>query len=408
MIQLEYTVKPGDTLYSIAQRFNTTISAILNINPQITNPALIMPGQKILIPDGASMKYTIQPNDTLYTIAQRFNITLNQLLAANPQITNPALIYPGQVINIPSANEIVNPLQPYTYEVMSRDINQLKQRYTFLQSTSIGNSVLGKSIPAIRLGRGNKQVHYNASIHSLEWITTPLLMKFIETYCQYYVSGRLLMGYDIRQLYDTVSIWIVPMINPDGVNLVLNGLTPDNPFYNQLIRWNNGSTDFSRTWNANIRGVDLNHNFPAGWEIYKANEPNIGIFGPGPTRYAGPAPLSEPESKALYDFTLANNFQLILAYHSQGQVIYWNYKNLAPPISRVIVNEFSKVSGYTPIGTLTGPAAESGYKDWFILHYRRPGFTVEVGRGVKPVPVSQFPTIWRNNIGILLLAAVVV
>jgi len=104
-----YTVRPGDTLFFIAQRFGTTVDAILAINPQITNPSAIFPGQVICVPTAPppgvcppnTFAYTVQPGDTLFFIAQRFGTTVNAILAVNPQITNPSLIFPGQVICIP-------------------------------------------------------------------------------------------------------------------------------------------------------------------------------------------------------------------------------------------------------------------------------------------------------------------
>ncbi|WP_324717209.1 LysM peptidoglycan-binding domain-containing protein [Carboxydochorda subterranea] len=109
-----YTVQPGDTLFFIAQRFGTTVNAILALNPQITNPSLIFPGQVLCVPSAApppppitcppgTTPYTVQPGDTLFFIAQRFGTTVSAILAANPQITNPSLIFPGQVLCVPSA-----------------------------------------------------------------------------------------------------------------------------------------------------------------------------------------------------------------------------------------------------------------------------------------------------------------
>jgi len=198
----------------------------------------------------------------------------------------------------------------------------------------------------------------------------------------------------------------MPMVNPDGVDLVLNGLQRDNPFYDQLIEWNNQSTDFSRTWQANIRGVDLNHNYDALWERYKEIAEREGYNRPGPTRYPGPFPESEPESKAVADFTRSHNFRLVLAYHSQGEVIFWNFENLAPPEARSIGELFARLSGYR-LEELYGLASYAGYKDWFIQQYRRPGYTIEVGMGTNPLPISQFDEIYRDNIQILLAAALV-
>jgi g-D-glutamyl-meso-diaminopimelate peptidase len=349
--------------------------------------------------------YTIRPGDTVYNIARRYYTTINRILTANPGIT-PANLSIGQRIIVPYGMDVVDTNINYTYEIMERDIQGLKARYPFIQTGTAGNSVLGKNLYYIKLGNGPNQIFYNGSHHGLEWITSVLLMKFVENFSKAYADGTSLAGYNVREIWNSSTIYIIPMVNPDGVNLVLDGLQRDNPFYSDLIRWNDGSTDFSRVWQANIRGVDLNHNYDASWELSKQAEATYGITGPGPTRFSGPYPESEPESKAVADFTRSHNFRLVLAYHSQGEVIYWTYLNLTPAESQRIVQLFAQVSGYVPSQTY-GIVSYAGYKDWFIKAYRRPGFTIEVGRGTNPLPISQFNKIYNDNIGILLLAAVV-
>jgi peptidoglycan endopeptidase LytE len=93
-----YAVK-GDTLRKIAAKFNTSVDAILKLNPQITNPNLIYVGQAITVPAAAS-NYTVQRGDTLRVIANKFGTTVNALLALNPKITNPNVIYVGQMIRV--------------------------------------------------------------------------------------------------------------------------------------------------------------------------------------------------------------------------------------------------------------------------------------------------------------------
>jgi tyrosinase len=96
-----YVVVPGDTLSGIAGRFALQLGALEAANPQITDPDLIFPGQVVTIPSD-TVVYTVQPGDTLSGIAGKFpGVTLSALEAANPQITNPNLIVPGQVIRIP-------------------------------------------------------------------------------------------------------------------------------------------------------------------------------------------------------------------------------------------------------------------------------------------------------------------
>jgi g-D-glutamyl-meso-diaminopimelate peptidase len=346
--------------------------------------------------------YTIRRGDTLYNIARRYYTTVNAVLTANPGI-NPLNLRVGQNIVVPYGIDVVFTDIDYTYEIMERDIQGLKARYPFIQVGVAGTSVLGKNLYYIRLGTGPNEVFYNGSHHAIEWITTPLLMKFIENFSRAYSTGSRIRGYNVRDIWNRSSIYIMPMVNPDGVDLVLEGLQRGNPFYDQLLRWNNTGLPFSQVWKANIRGVDLNRNYPASWEDAKAQEPSLGVYGPGPQRYGGPSPLSEPETQTVVNFTRQHNFRLVIAYHTQGRVIYWLYKGIIPPGALEIAQQFAVASGYE-VSDVPYEAAYAGYKDWFVEEYRRPGYTIEAGIGRNPLPIAQFNSIYDDNEEIMLLA----
>ena len=116
-------------------------------------------------------------------------------------------------------------------------------------------------------------------------------------------------------------------------------------------------------------------------------------------------PLTEPESIAIYNFTLAHNFELTISFHTQGQEIYWNFQNLALESARIIGENFAKVSGYL-LTEVPYNSSFAGYKDWFIQDYNRPGYTIEAGLGENPLPITQFDEIYKNNLGILILGAI--
>lgn len=297
----------------------------------------------------------------------------------------------------------IGPDTRYTYDILVKDIRELRAGYPFLETGAAGHSVLGRRLYYLRLGEGPMEVFYNAAHHSLEWITAPLCMKFAENFLKAYSTGTDLRGYDIRKLWKRASIYIMPMVNPDGVNLVLNSLTQEHPHYNQILLWNRTGKPVSQVWNSNIRGVDLNRNYPAAWEKGKAQEKQLEVYGPGPTRYGGPAPLSEPETQAVVNFTRQHNFQRVIALHSQGRVIYWTYQNMTPSESLAIARAFSEASGYEA-AMVPDEAAFAGYKDWFIQEYQKPGFTLEVGLGRNPLPITQFEGIYEEIEEILLLA----
>ncbi len=350
-------------------------------------------------------EYYIESGDTIYDLAQKYYTTVNAIITANPGI-DPENLSIGQKIIIPYGIDVVFTDIDYTYEIMERDIKGLKARYPFLETGSIGKSVLGRELYYIRIGNGPNKISYNGAHHALEWITTPLLMKFIENYSKAYSKGTKIRGYDPQEIWKKSSIYIVPMVNPDGVDLVLNGLKRDNPYYDDLLLWNNTGKPFSEVWKANIRGVDLNLNYPANWEFAKELEPIFNVYGPAPVRYAGPAPLSEPESRAMVDFTKKHNFNLVIAYHTQGRVIYWKFFDIVPPDAERIGELFSTVTGYRLAETLPEDSY-AGYKDWFIKDFNKPGYTFEAGIGKNPLPIAQFPTIYSNNEEAMLLAPLV-
>lgn len=295
----------------------------------------------------------------------------------------------------------------YTYQKLQSDIQQLRVTYPFLEIGSIGYSVLGRQIPYIRIGSGQKEVFYNASFHANEWITTPVLMRFIEDYAAQYALDGELNGYKARELYNAVSLFVVPMVNPDGVDLVTGGLqTVDNPYKNaQEIAKSFPDIPFPNGWKANIDGVDLNLQFPAGWAQAKEIKYAQGFNKPAPRDFVGDGPLVAREALAVYNFTLIHNFRLIIAYHTQGQEIYWKFLNYTPTMAEFIGQQFSRASGYE-LADVPYESGFAGYKDWFIQNYNRPGYTIEAGIGENPLPIEQFSEIYRDNFGILVLGLV--
>lgn len=349
--------------------------------------------------------YVVKPNDTLYDISNKFGVNLNRIIIANPSL-NPNNIYPGMTIIIP-LNNIVNPIINYSSFILERDIKNLKTIYPFLTVGSIGNSVMGKNIFYLKLGIGYKKIFYSASFHANEWITTPLLMKFVEDFSLAYTTNSYIYGYNARELYNNVSLYIVPMVNPDGVDLVTNNIDKNSAYYNNAKTISNNYSDipFPDGWKANIEGVDLNLQFPVGWQQAKEIKYSQGFTSPSPRDFVGYGPLTAPESLAVYNFTLQNNFDLILAYHTQGQEIYWQFQNYAPYNAYSIGKAFSFVSGYT-LADVPYTSSFAGYKDWFLQQYRKPGYTIEAGLGENPLPISQFYEIYNDNLGILILGMV--
>ncbi len=299
-----------------------------------------------------------------------------------------------------------NNLHPYTYNKLIEDIEKIKKDYPNTEIGTIGKSVWGKKLYYIRLGKGRLKLMYSGAHHGMEWITSAMLMKFASAFLESEAHGTALGGFNTAVLSGRASLYIVPMLNPDGVRLSALGIPNRLSLIEKqrLLRMN-GSQDFGK-WQANANGVDLNHNYDAMWQKSKDMEKEYGIYSPGATRFSGTAPESEPESRAMADFTRKHGFDLTIAFHSQGKVIYHGFLGKNPPRSQNIANAFTKISPYQ-LDTTEGIASYGGYKDWFVDKFNRPGFTVEVGTGQNPLPISQLPLIYKETLPIMLGAMTV-
>ena len=345
--------------------------------------------------------HRIVRGDTLWQISQTYNTSVNSILTANPNI-NPENLRIGSNIVVPLGFSVVATNVPYTYQLITFILEGLEVRYPFLSGGTIGKSVMGKNIPFVKIGNGQTELFYNASHHANEWLTTPVLLKFLEEYSENYSTGGEIFNTSARELYNKASLYIVPVVNPDGIDLV-NGVVPSGKFLTQAqtLAGNYPNIPYPNGWKANINGVDLNLQYPANWERAKEIKFSQGFTLPGPRDFVGTAPLTEPEARAVYNFTRNHDFKLTLSYHSQGEIIYWKYLDYEPESSRRIAEFFGEVSGYA-VEETPYSSGFAGYKDWFIETYNRPGYTIEIGIGMSPLPLSQFPGIYKDNIGILV------
>lgn len=295
---------------------------------------------------------------------------------------------------------------PMTSQLCNQIIAELVRTYPFCRSEELAQTAYDRPIRTLVIGNGPRKVLYTAAHHANEWITTPVILKFVEDFAQTLTDGGSIFGVDARELADAATIYTVPMVNPDGVDLVTGEISPNRISYQtaQAIAANYPEIPFPSGWKANLLGVDLNLNYPAGWLQAREIKFSQGFISPAPRDYVGRAPLNQLETRALAGYTQAIDPALVLAYHSQGEVIYWQFDNIFVPEARELADIFSALSGYAVEDTPYN-SAFAGYKDWFIKFFRRPGYTIEVGAGENPLPLSQFDTIYRDNLGILVAAA---
>ena len=176
----------------------------------------------------------------------------------------------------------------------------------------------------------------------------------------------------VYELYHNAMVYLVPLVNPDGADLAAGVCAPGSPEYRAAadIAAQYPDIPFPSGWKANLRGVDLNLNYPARWEAARRIKKAQGVSTPAPRDFAGFSPLDQPETAALAAFTRCIHPELMLALHTQGSVIY-------------------------PVEPVPPESANAGFKDWFLQVFKRPAFTIEAGLGENPLPTSQLPEITR-------------
>ncbi len=295
---------------------------------------------------------------------------------------------------------------PMTYEVCERSIRELAKTYPAIKTRVLTETAFGRSVQALELGTGRRRVLYTAAHHANEWITAPVLLKFAEELAGAAASGGEIRGVSARFVLETARICLVPMVNPDGVDLVTGGIREGTQPYvlAEKIARDFPDVPFPAGWKANLMGVDLNLQYPAGWLRAREIKFSQGYTRPAPRDYVGRAPLGQPEARALARYTWEVDPALVLALHTQGREIYWQFQDIPVPGARELGEEFARVSGYA-LAEVPAASGFAGYKDWFIQDFRRPGFTIECGLGENPLPLSQFAEIYRDNLGIFIAGA---
>lgn len=292
--------------------------------------------------------------------------------------------------------------QPVDYGTVQGLCAALRGRYNILHPAVVGRSVLGREIPALVLsdGAADQRVLMAAAFHGQEWLTSLCALRLCEELCAAQRARVSLCGVPVHRALRGRQIWFIPLINPDGVEIARYGSDAAGPYAPSAAA---AGADIPGMWQTNARGVDINHNFNAGWEQMQALAQKNGKILPGSRYYSGPTPESEPETRALADLCRGRDFRHVVALHSQGEEIYWSYGEHTPSHSRMMARVLSAASGYV-MAEPAEPASHGGFKDWFIDCFHRPGFTLELGRGRNPLPLAEFEAIYGKAREMLALS----
>ena len=288
--------------------------------------------------------------------------------------------------------DTVAPTNMYSYEQLCRDIAALQSAYPDQVSTAVaGKSELGREIPVLRIGNEEARYHVllQGAVHGREHLTAWLLMAMADYWLDHGLLG-----------YGDVCYHIIPMSNPDGVAVSQSGTLNENQqaIYRrdrELGYTTLDEEEYAVQWKANGTGVDINRNFPAGWEMLDDRTE------PSAQRYRGGEPFSSAEARALRDYTLRYSFDVTISYHATGSVIYYEYGDKQPvnSDSASLARAVKEVSGYGLEGS--GGVDGAGYKDWVIDALEIPSLTIEVGCQEAALAEREIYSIFARNYRVL-------
>lgn len=232
------------------------------------------------------------------------------------------------------------------YALMMRYIEVFSKRYSFIGITNLGRSLMGREIPVITLGKGKPSFLYVGAHGGGEWLTSIILLKFINEYCELYKNKSRIYNTTLDYLYTNKTIYVVPMLNPDGVDYRINGVTEENILYDRLLKMNRQSGDFS-SWQANGRGVELALNYNCDFKERKKIEAENEIFDGSSSGYGGTSPESEPEVGALCNFLRFNDsIKGVMSLYRGDEEIRYSKGELITKRSLSVARSMSRMSGY--------------------------------------------------------------
>ena len=301
-------------------------------------------------------------------------------------------------VNYPAwAEYVVNPYQAYSYETLQNDAKRLQAMYPeLIQTSTIGQSVEGRELTLIEFGRGPHRIFVCGTHHAREYICTTYLMYAIDRYAYAYRTDSMWGKYSPKEILDNITFCIVPMVNPDGVNLVQNGVwATQSPYEVADMKIYEGAKYGYSAWKANIHGVDLNWNYNQDWMLSRNRNPR------GSVGFNGDYPYSESETIAVSDYVDNHPFDAYLSFHTQGKIFYWGEDSQNPTGINQLLKQDTGFGEITDSGS--GPGGS--FFDYVYRKFHKPTITVELCPfiGNFPYPDSDFDTVWQPAKNILLL-----
>lgn len=280
----------------------------------------------------------------------------------------------------------------WDHQAVAAAVQALSQQYPTATVGVLTRSILGNDIPIITLGKGKRAVLYVGAHRGTDSITSGVLLDFTADLLRQHQRGATVFEYPMQYLLEERKFYIVPMLNPDGADYVAHGISVENPLYERVMRMQ--GSDAPGAWQANARGVDLHHNYDAGFAAFRKRQGGAeGAFA----GFGGEFPESEPETAALARFLRLKQQEIVgvLSLHTAGEELICNCGDKLSAKTMAVGRVLSRMTGYR----LTRPEklrSCASLSDWCIKKLGRPAFTVMCGTGEGTLSDEQRPLIYER------------
>ncbi len=308
--------------------------------------------------------HTVQQGDSIEKLAQRYNTTPERIRAANP-----SNLFEGRPIVIPFDYDVVNIDPYYGYDALKKDISGLTARYPFIETASSGQSTLGRDLIEVSVGLGSKRVLIVAAHSAQDSMAAAFLSKFVEDYAAAHAFGYPLSNCDVQNLFSALKLNICPMINPDGIELALWGLSQATP--TELLL---AEKDFS-TWFANAEGIDLRHQYDAAFENAAEIATTLSITAPGAAFYCGENPFSAAETKAVRNIVEQRSY--VTAFELSASPKALRFESTHEATAELAQQILAGTQNKTPIKTAF--IDNGGFIKWFQSQTDAPAIHLQTG-----------------------------
>ena len=280
----------------------------------------------------------------------------------------------------------------YTYEEMVEDIHNLDEKYPDrIEVSIIGHSVDKRPLYQVIIGNKDSKnaIYIQSTIHGREWMNTWVLMKSLEMHLDNW-NEIAPHGITYGEVFNNCCIYLLPMVNPDGVTISQLGFDAIN---NETIRNNckimPGANNPKR-WKANADGVDLNRQFSTGWGS------KIDVKTPSSENFNGLKAFTEPEALAMKSAMAQREFVAAITYHSMEGAIYWDLGQTGVLRDKVkaLATHCHNITGYKYGEKSPCKGLEYNYMNF---EENIPMVCIETGTVQCPLPYSQFNKLWEEN-----------